>query len=207
MLAAPLYWTSTGSGYYEGKLGSDMDAMMQAAGISKEYGSSTHALRHKGMQNSQLLLKEMEKASRQLDPSGGGHDDNYAFCNYPSIKDSAAIAGHLDGHVRPYRTGPWASKIPKYKPLYDALNRISDKAFAVAPVLAGPRRRQGIQMFLDANGMLPDTLLQDLVAAMRVSDLEGAFLLQRTEDFPFLKQGDKECCSPTVDLFKHVIYH
>ncbi|BDA44317.1 hypothetical protein COCOBI_05-5010 [Coccomyxa sp. Obi] len=44
-------------------------------------------------------------------------------------------------------------------------------------------------MFLEANRMLPDILLQDLVAAMRVSDLEGAFLLQHTEDFPFLKQG------------------
>ncbi|CAL8462383.1 g1916 [Coccomyxa elongata] len=93
--------TSTGSGYYEGKLGSDMVAMTQAAGIPKEYGSGTHALRHKGMQNSQLLLNEMEKACRQLDHSGGVHDDYYAFCIAPNIKDSAAMAGHLDGHVRP----------------------------------------------------------------------------------------------------------
>ena len=161
-LDAPLYRTSTGSSYYEGKLGSDMDAMKQAAGIPKEYGSSTQAPRHKGMQDSQLLLNEMDKACRQLDHSGGVHDDYYAFCNYPNIKDSAAMAGHLHGHVRLYRTGLWASKIPKYKPLYEAINWISDRAFAVVPVLAGPRRRQGTQMFLDANRMLPDILLQGL---------------------------------------------
>ncbi len=92
------------SSYHEGKLGSDMDAMKQAAGIPKEYGSGTHALRHKGMQDSQLLLNEMDKACRQLDHSGGVHDDYYAFCNYPNIKDSAAMAGHLDGRVRLYRT-------------------------------------------------------------------------------------------------------
>ena len=126
-LDAPLYRTSTGSSYYEGKLGSDMDAMKQAAGIPKEYGSITQALRHKGMQDSQLLLNEMDKARRQLDHSGGVHDDYYAFCNYPNIKDSAAMAGHLDGRVRLYRTGLWASKIPKYKPLYDAINWISDR--------------------------------------------------------------------------------
>ncbi|CAL8463155.1 g2689 [Coccomyxa elongata] len=190
-LDAPLYLTSTGCAYRRDKLLEDLDMMKTAAGLRKEQGSGVHAWRNKALEESQLHHNDKAMAERLLDHSGDVHDDFYAFCNYPNIKESAQLAGHVDGHVRLYRTGLWASESAKFRPLYDDINWIGDNEYAEALQLVGPRRRQGTELWMNTCRFLADTLLQDLVAVMRLTNMDGAILRDRTHDFPFLASDHK----------------
>ncbi|CAL8461819.1 g1350 [Coccomyxa elongata] len=186
-LDAPLYLTSTGIAYPTGKLMEDLDRMKAAAGLRKQQGSGVHAWRNKALEESQLHHNDKAMAERLLDHSG----DVHAFCNYPNIKESAQLAGHVDGHVRLYRTGLCASESPKFKPLYDDINWIGDKEYAEALQLVGHRRMQGTELWMKACRFLADTLLQDLVAVMRLTNMDSAILRERTRDFPFLAPAHK----------------
>ncbi|CAL8465962.1 g5498 [Coccomyxa elongata] len=190
-LDAPLYLTSTGAAYANRKLLDHLDIMKVAAGLRKEHGSGVHAWRNKALEESQLHHNDKAMAERLLDHSWDIHDDFYAFCNYPNIKESAQLAGHVDGHVLLYRTGLWASESPKFRPLYDDINWIGDKEYEVALQLVGPRRRQGTELWMKACRFLADTLLQDLVAVMRLTDMDTTILRDRTCDFPFLASAHK----------------
>ena len=113
--------------------------------------------------------------------------------NYPNIKESAERAGHVGGHVRLYRTGLWASESPKFRPLCDDVNWIGDKEYHLALQPVGERRRQGTELWMTACRFLADTLLQDLVAVMRLTNMDSTVLRERTIDFPFLAPAHKVC--------------
>ena len=192
-LDAPLYLTSHGSAYPKKRLLEDLDSMKGAAGVRREYGGGVHAWRNKALEESQLHHNDKALAERLLDHSGGIHNDHYAFCNYPNIKESAERAGHVSGHVRLYRTGLWASQSPKFRPLYDDVNWVGDKEYEVALQLVGHRRMQGTELWMNACRFLADTLLQDLVAVMRLTNMDSTILRERTADFPFLAPDHKVC--------------
>ncbi|CAL8469018.1 g8559 [Coccomyxa elongata] len=92
---------------------------------------------------------------------------------------------------KPRIGGLWASESPKFRPLYDDVNWIGDKEYEAALQLVGDRHRQGTEVWMNACRFLGDTLLQDSVAVMRLTNMDSTIPRERNRDFPFLAPAHK----------------